>query len=184
MGDKKSEKPKDNKIEDQKDVDEISEKIPAHLIKKIPLILKIIEDYEKDGLVHRKYRGERYFSGPLPPQVLEDLTEEQKNKIIDDMINSKNKHIDFQRDLLNNISKDKKNYRLFNIFKLIFISLFIGGIFIFSVLSNSKDTLKDFLPYIMMAFGGGGIALIYISSKKKKEKKEIEEFIDTNDTEE
>jgi len=176
MGNKES---KNN--EKQKDIVEIREKIPAHLIEKIPLILKIFEDYERDGLVKTNIKSRSFFAGPLPPQILDNLNEEQKNKIIDDMINSKNKHHEFQKDLLNHISDDKKNSRLYSILKIVFISLFIGGIFIFSVFTKSSDILKDFLPYIMMAFGGGGIALIYISSKKKKDKKDINEFIDNDD---
>ena len=156
---------------------EISEKIPANIIEKIPMVLKILEDFENVHKIEGKKISKNYFSGPLPPQVLENLTNEQKDKIIEDMVKSKERQYELQKNFIENITGDKKNSRLYNLIKIIFISLFVFGIYIFSVFTKTSALLKDFLPYIMMAFGGGGIALIYLKTKKENKDSEIVEDI-------
>lgn len=145
---------------DGKKVSEGIEKIPSELVKNIPEIIHLLES----NIISRKSS----YEGPLPIQILENLSDKQRDKIIDDMIETNKRQFVFQDSFLKEMKEEKKEKRKHELIKMVFFALLVAGIYVFSVITQTSNILKDFLPYFLSAFGGGGIAVIYLYPKINK----------------
>ena len=109
--------------------------------------------------------SQREFSGPLPQEVLKDLSKEDKEKLINNYIDQEAK--DYQKELLiikhsTEITKDRD--------KKIFIVSILGMVFFLVLVAlclftGNKEILIDILKIFVGFLGGTGFG-IYIKSKK------------------
>ena len=107
----------------------------------------------------------REFSGPLPQEVLKDLSKEDKEKLINNYIDQEAK--DYQKELLiiknsTEITKDRD--------KKIFIVSILGMVFFLVLVAlclftGNKEILIDILKIFVGFLGGTGFGY-YIRSKK------------------
>ena len=109
--------------------------------------------------------SQREFSGPLPQEVLKDLSKEDKEKLINNYIDQEAK--DYQKELLmiknsTEITKDRD--------KKIFIVSILGMVFFLVLVAlclftGNKEILIDILKIFVGFLGGTGFGY-YIRSKK------------------
>ena len=105
------------------------------------------------------------FSGPLPQEVLRNLSKEDKEKLINNYIDQEAK--DYQKELLmiknsTEITRDRdKKIFIVSILSMIFFLILVA----LCLLTGNKEILIDILKIFVGFLGGTGFG-IYIKSKK------------------
>jgi len=105
------------------------------------------------------------FSGPLPQEVLRNLSKEDKEKLINNYIDQEAK--DYQKELLmiknsTEIARDRdKKIFIVSILSMIFFLILVA----LCLLTGNKEILIDILKIFVGFLGGTGFG-IYIKSKK------------------
>ena len=109
--------------------------------------------------------SQREFSGPLPQEVLKDLSKEDKEKLINNYIDQEAK--DYQKELLmiknsTEITKDRdKKIFIISISSMIFFLALVA----LCLFTGNKEILIDILKIFVGFLGGTGFGY-YIRSKK------------------
>lgn len=103
---------------------------------------------------------EQQFSGPLPLEVLQNLTSEQRDKLVNSFVNQETREHEANMKTLELISN--KNNQSYNLQKL---SLFLGipGFLILIAIclfTNNKDILLDIIKIFVGFIGGIGFGKI------------------------
>jgi hypothetical protein len=115
---------------------------------------------------------EQQFFGPLPLEVLKNLTPEQSEKLLNNFINQDTKEHEMNMKVLNMIEENNKENR--NIKKIIILTgipsfLVLIGICLFS---GNKDVLIELLKLTFAFLGGTGTG-IFFSARRKNENDNI-----------
>lgn len=115
---------------------------------------------------------EQQFSGPLPLEVLKNLTPEQSEKLLNNFINQDTKEHEMNMKVLNMIEENNKENR--SIKKIIILTgipsfLVLTGICLFS---GNKDVLIELLKLTFAFLGGTGTG-IFFSTRRKNENDNI-----------
>lgn len=131
-------------------------------------LVDAIQKLDQSGISEMVMEGQKHYKGPLPLQVLEKLDKEQCDKIIDDMIQTKQKNMDNQAKFMDAVFKDQKLERLYDTIKYIFTATLGLGIFLTLVFTDNVSVLKEYLPYLFAFMGGSGLVLYNVSKKKNK----------------
>jgi len=153
---------KDDSVVLEEDKKEVLRTSPQEMAKMIELVNAIKES----GLFEENKEISQAFSGPLPPQVLNNLTSEQSDKIINDMVSSNQKSLDNQSKLMEKVFEDAKQSRVHK--RIIIIISVLAGLGIISLLIFTKNNeLLENLIGIGFAFLAGGGVFYNLSPKKK-----------------
>ena len=115
---------------------------------------------------------EQQFSGPLPLEVLKNLTPEQSEKLLNNFINQDTKEHEMNMKVLNMIEENNKENR--SIKKIIILTgipsfLVLTGICLFS---GNKDVLIELLKLTFAFLGGTGTGFFF-STRRKNENDNI-----------
>jgi hypothetical protein len=150
---------------------EVEERIPTKVLNRLPDLTRVLERLDESGLGDVLINGESRYSGPLPKQVVDNLDTEQRTKLIDDYIETKDHNRKMQKLMAENYFKDNESERKIGKFRLVFLTLTIVGVFLSLVFTGNEDTFLKLLPYAGLAIGGSGITIIYLQKdfRKKKE---------------
>ena len=112
---------------------------------------------------------EREFSGPLPLEVLQNLSQENKDKLVNNFINQETKEHEANMKVLELIGdKNNKDFSLKRLSLIIGIPgfLILTGICLFS---GNKDVLLEILKITFAFLGGAGFGY-YIKRDKDSER--------------
>lgn len=121
-------------------------------------------------IIDRETQSASYrFSGPLPPQVINNLTPEQKDKLIDDMVNTKQREQDNERDFIRvsaDLKKDDNNkkQKRFYVTSIVIVIIFAGVLY-----KDQLNFIKEFVPLVAIAIGGYGFGTSRPSKKQDDE---------------
>lgn len=100
------------------------------------------------------------FSGPLPLEVLKNLTPEQRDKIVNSFVNQETREHETNMKTLELISaKNKQNYNLQRLSLFLGIPSFLVLIAI-CLFTNNKDILLDIIKIFVGFIGGIGFGKI------------------------
>lgn len=115
---------------------------------------------------------QQFSAGPLPVEVLKNLTPEQSEKLLNNFINQDTKEHEMNMKVLNMIEENNKENR--SIKKIIILTgipsfLVLTGICLFS---GNKDVLIELLKLTFAFLGGTGTG-IFFSTRRKNENNNI-----------
>ena len=142
--------------------------------KEMSQMVEMVNAIKDSGLFAEHRQVNQAFSGPLPPQILDNLSPEQSDKIIDDMIFTNRKSIENQSKLMESVFQNEKEIRKHRrVF--FFAGLFGGlGLIVFLVLTSNLPLLEKLLE-LGLAFVAGGGLIGFLSKKPKDESKKSPE---------
>lgn|GEM_PF-6926597 len=151
-------------LEEPKTIKETIE-VPAHIISELPKVLDYIRSLEMSQENHQMME----YRGPLPYQVIENLDKEQKDKLIEDMVESKKRDQDTQRKFIELSHQNEERKRKHGFNKLIVSAAFLLVLYFGSVFTDSVDSLLSIIPLVSALAGGAGVGVIYMYKKIKED---------------
>ena len=83
------------------------------------------------------------YSGPLPAEVLANLTVEQGDRLIDDLIETKRLRLETQKDFMKNVFSDNQSERNHSTFRYVFTLLVLVALFLVLLLTGNVDVVKE-----------------------------------------
>jgi len=152
--------------DDEKEIQAVSkaEDVESTMDEKVEKIPNLINK------LNRNMEIQRQFSGPLPLQVLDNLTEEQREKLLNNFINQETKEHEANMKTLDMIRENNiENKKI----KKILIYMGIPGFLILSAMcmfSGNKDILFEFIKLISVFLGGSGATALYYEKKNRSDK--------------
>ncbi len=149
-------------MQDKKHQLDISEnqKKAENRLKEIPSIMKEL---------NKSMEVEQEFSGPLPLEVLKNLTPEQSEKLLNNFIDQDTKEYEMNMKVLNMIEEHNKDNK--NIKKMIIIAGFPSFLILVAIclFSGNKDVLIEILKLTFAFLGGTGTGIFFSERRKKNE---------------
>lgn len=152
--------------DDEKEIQEVSkaEDVDSTMDEKVEKIPDLINK------LNRNMEIQRHFSGPLPLQVLDNLTEEQRDKLLNNFINKDTKEHEANMktlDMIRENNVENKKIKKILIYTGMPSFLILSAMCIFS---GNKDILFEFIKFISVFLGGSGAAALYYENKNRSDK--------------
>lgn len=146
--------------------------VPVSVAHEIPKILDFIRSFEARQERHEMLQ----YQGPLPYEVINNLDKEQKDKIIDDMVESKKRDQENQKKFIELMNENENSERKYGFGRLVLAAIFFLTLYFGSILTNSMESFISMIPIASTIFGGTGIGIYYMYKRREQEEEEKDNF--------